>query len=76
MKYPSKVVPFNESTLVFFAPILKALGNKTLQPAKLYTKIPKANRPSLDEYVDALTCLFALGRIELDQQTGMVHRAD
>ncbi|MGQ4533410.1 ABC-three component system middle component 7 [Dermabacteraceae bacterium P13138] len=69
-------MPFNESTLAYFVPIMKALGNSTFQPSKLYTKIEKVNRPSLDEYVDALTCLFALGRIDLDEQTGMVHRAD
>lgn len=75
MKFPSKVVPFAESTFSYFVPILKALENKQYTPLSLYTKIPARQRPDLPEFIDALTCLFALQKIELDPDLGVLRRA-
>lgn len=72
MKFPSKVVPVGRSTLAFFSPILKELNGKSYTPLSLYTKIQQTKRPPIDEYIDALTCLFALGKITLDTETGVL----
>ncbi|WP_277035134.1 ABC-three component system middle component 7 [Propionimicrobium lymphophilum] len=76
MKFPSKVVPVERSTFAFFAPILQELNGKSYTPLSLYTKIKQAKRPPLDEYIDALTCLFALGKITLDTETGVLSCAN
>lgn len=74
MRYPNKAVTFKESTFAYFVPIMKALADRALDPAHLFMKIPKAHRPSLSEYMDALNCLYVLNKIELDELTGTVHR--
>ena len=76
MKYPSKVAPFEKSTFSYFLPILKALSGHQYTPLSLYTKIPKNRRPSIDEYIDALTCLYAIGKIELDREMGVLRRVN
>lgn len=76
MKFPSKVVPFAESTFAYFAPILTAIEDKQYTPLSLYTKLPTYRRPDLPEYIDALTCLFALRKIELDSDLGVLRRVN
>lgn len=76
MKFPSKVVHFAESTFAYFAPILTALEGKQFTPLSLYTKLPAYRRPDLPEYIDALTCLFALHKIELDGNLGVLRRVN
>lgn len=76
MKFPSKVVPFAESTFVHFIPILTALEDKQYTPLSLYTKLDARRRPNLPEYIDALTCLYALRKIELDSELGVLHRVN
>ena len=76
MRFPSKVVPVAESTFAHFIPILEALEGKRYTPASLYMKIkPAEKRPAVEEYLDALTCLYALGKIELDPELGVLQRA-
>lgn len=76
MKFPSKVVPFSESTFAYFVPILTALEDKQYTPLSLYTQLPKYRRPELPEYIDALTCLFVLRKIELDNGLGVLRLVD
>ena len=76
MKFPSKVVPFAESTFTYFAPILTALEGKQYTPLTLYNKLLPYRRPDLPEYIDALTCLFALHKIELDSDMGVLRRVN
>lgn len=75
MRFPSKVVPVSDSTFAIFVPILKTLADKRYTPLSLYVKMqPKQKRASLPEFLDALTCLYALNKIELDPETGVLSR--
>lgn len=72
MKLPNKVTSYSESTLSRLTPILAALamGNKTV--VEVY-KDTYVYFQSLEEYVDALDCLFAIGRIEYIEESGVLH---
>lgn len=76
MKYPSKAVPFEKSTFSYFVPILKALNGHQYTPLTLYTKIPINKRPTTDEYIDSLLCLYALGKIDLNEELGVLYRVN
>lgn len=76
MKYPSKAVPFEKSTFSYFVPVLTALSGHQYTPLGLYTKIPLNKRPSTDEYIDTLICLYALGKIKLDEKLGVLYRVN
>lgn len=76
MKYPSKAVPFEKSTFSYFVPILEALNEHQYTPLNLYTKIPINKRPTTDEYIDALICLYILGKIALNEELGVLSRVN
>lgn len=72
MRLPSKVTPYSQSTLSQFPPILKQLSEKDLSPAALYKKV-RSKFADVDEFVDTLDCLFALGQIELLYPEEVLH---
>lgn len=71
MKLPSKVTPYKKSTLSSLPIILKTLSTVDLSPELLYSKVKK-DFASIAQFIDALDCLFALGKIELLPE-GVVH---
>lgn len=64
MRLPSKVTPFAESTLAAFPSILSCLTQGDMTLRSLYAKCGQ-NVGGVTEFVDALECLYALGKIEL-----------
>ena len=74
MRYPSKVTPFSKSTIAHFPAVLEALQKSGLTPRELYRKVGK-KAGELDEYLDVLDCLYALGRIERLPE-GTLHYVD
>lgn len=72
MRLPSKVTPYSQSTLSQFPPILTHLSDQDLSPATLYKKV-KSKFADVDEFVDTLDCLFALGQIELLYPEEVLH---
>lgn len=74
MRLPSKVTPFKNSTLAAFAPILEVLAVSDLTPDALYEKT-KRRVGGISEYIEALDCLFALGKIVLTLE-GVLHYAE
>lgn len=75
MRMPSKVTPYSQSTLSKFPPILKQLAQQDLRPAGLYEKV-KSHFKDVDEFADALDCLFVLGQIELLYPEEVLHYVD
>lgn len=68
MRYPSKICTFEESSISKFSIILEELRNKELAVLELYYLIKKHfNR--IDEYIEVLGCLYALGKIEYNSNT-------
>ena len=63
MKLPNKVTAYEESVLSKLYPILNSLCYKNMQIYELYIDT-KTEYSSYLEFIDALDCLFALGKIE------------
>lgn len=74
MRLPSKVTPFSKSTIAHFPAILEPLESEELTPSELYKKA-KSKCGGMSGYLDALDCLYALGKIEITPE-GMLRYVD
>lgn len=72
MKFPNKVTSYSESTLSRLSIILKTLyaGDKTI--IELYQDTCFQYN-AIEEYIDALDCLYALGKIDYIEESGALH---
>ena len=75
MKFPSKVTPYRESILAKFPNVLSYLVNEDLKPEVLYKKV-KSKVSDVGEFLEILDCLFALGKIVLFEEVGLLHYVD
>lgn len=71
MRFPDKITSYKESTLRLLPIILDELSRCDMSPTELFELLN--DKPSLSEYVEALDCLFALGKVELVQQSEVLH---
>lgn len=69
MRMPSKVTTYKKSTIANF-PIILEQG--AMLPEKLYLKTSK-NFENVSEFVEVLDCLFILGKIEVQEESGVLH---
>ena len=68
MRLPSKVNSFSESVVALFTPILEKLEKRDMTPHELLA----ATRTKVSEisiFLDALDCLYKLGKIEIPEGT-------
>ena len=72
MKFPNKVTTFNESSIGKITLILSLLLNEDLSPIDLYYKLSK-KFGTIEEFIDALDCLYALNEIQYDESRGVVY---
>ena len=72
MLLPSKITNYKKSIISKFVPVLEVLSKKDKSPMALY-KSTRSHFSSVDEFVETLDCLYALGRIELDKEYGVIH---
>ena len=63
--------PYKESILRLLPLILDELSRCDMSPTELFESLN--DKPSLSEYIEALDCLFALGKVELVQQSEVLH---
>ncbi|WP_233120644.1 ABC-three component system middle component 7 [Boudabousia liubingyangii] len=70
---PSKIYAFEDSTLSLFAPILSALQERSHTVTGLAERY---GNQGVNDVVDALTALYALGAIRLDETQGVISLAD
>ncbi len=75
MKFPSKVTPYQESILAKFPLLLSCLEEQDLRPDDLYKKV-KSKVSDIGEYLEILDCLYALGKIDLIEEGGLLHYVD
>lgn len=75
MRLPSKVTNYKESTLAKFSPVLVVLSEHDQSPAGLYKKV-KSKIGTFGEYLEILDCLYALGKIQFNERTGVLHYVD
>lgn len=72
MKMPSKVTDYKESTLANLPKILKELNKQSMNPHQLF-KATRRNFDDVGEFVESLDCLFLLGKICFDKETGVIY---
>lgn len=72
MKFPSKVTPYQASILAKFPAVLSCLETENMKPDALYKKV-KSKVSDVGEFLEILDCLFALGKIELYEEEGVLH---
>jgi hypothetical protein len=75
MKFPSKVTSFENSTLALLPRLLNPIKAGDISPTNLLENV-RGETGSVSNFLDALTCLFALTKIELNEQTGDLHYVD
>lgn len=66
MRFPSKTTSYDRSIIPYFPRIADALSSGDADPMAVYEKIELKDK-TVNDYLDALDCLFALGRIELTE---------
>lgn len=64
MRLPSKTTPYDRSIIPYFSRIVSVLSSEDADPMKVFDKIELKDK-TINDYLDALDCLFALGKIEL-----------
>lgn len=72
MRLPDKVTPYSRSSLPLFVAILKTLEMGDLDPSDLISKMNR-RAYSLNETVEALDLLFALGKIVFIEDETRIH---
>lgn len=68
MKFPNKVVSYNESIISKFPIVLSVLIEKDYSVEELYFKL-KTNFNNINDFLDVLDCLFALEKININRNT-------
>lgn len=71
MRMPSKVTPYEKSTLATFPIILEILEKEAMTPKRLYSKSRKYFK-NISEFVEVLDCLFILNKIEIQEDSGVL----
>ncbi|KOA19583.1 hypothetical protein CLHOM_16720 [Clostridium homopropionicum DSM 5847] len=67
MRLPNKVIPYTNSVIALFPDILEALTQQDMSPKELF-EITASRKKDLADFLSALNCLFALGKIELIEE--------
>lgn len=68
MRLPSKVNTFSDSVIALFTPILEKLKKRDMTPHELLEAI-RAKVSEISIFLDALDCLYKLGKIEIPEGT-------
>lgn len=69
MKLPSKSTPYKNSVIVLFSDILSVLQQGECSVLELYRQTGITN---ISDYMNALDCLYALGKIEISEEGGLM----
>ncbi len=70
MKLPGKSTPYKNSVLALFPDILSVLRQGECSVLDLYRQ---TGITSVSDYMNALDCLYALGKIEISEEGGLLH---
>ena len=65
MRLPNKIFSYNESSISKYPVVLTALQRSPLPIRELYEKT-RRQWDGIGTFMEALDCLFALGKIKLD----------
>jgi hypothetical protein len=70
MKLPGKSTPYKSSVIALFPEILSILKADDCSVLELFKK---SSILSVGDYMNALDCLYALGKIEITEEGGLLH---
>ncbi len=73
MKFPSKVTSYSESILPKMLAVIKVLNDGDISPRSLYKKTTK-EVGDINDFLEVLDCLYAIGEIALDEGRGMIYK--
>lgn len=71
MLFPNKLFSYSESILSKLPIVLKELKKQPMSVRKLYKKVIR-NLDGVNQYIDVLDCLYALHKIEYDEEEGVL----
>ena len=71
MLLPNKLFSYEESILSRFPVVLSVLEEKPMRVSELYKKLNDYFE-SVNDFIEILDCLYALGKIELDGEEGVL----
>ena len=71
MQLPSKIIPYEESVLSLFPPILRRLEIAAISVNGLYQSVKK-EIDNVEDFLLALDCLYALGKIDYHEGERML----
>ena len=74
MKLPTKVTSYQESVISKFVVILEILNEKDVSLSELYS-YTKQYFHDATEFIDAIDCLFALNKLEYNDDLEVLHYA-
>lgn len=72
MRLPNKVTPYSKSVIARFPKIITTLRGQDMTPNE-FMEAMNEDRENMGEILDALDCLFALGRVELSLEGSRLH---
>lgn len=72
MRLPNKVTSYQESILSKLIVLLDALCNRDISLTELYS-VTQQNFSDMSEFIDALDVLFALNKLEYNEELGVLH---
>ena len=75
MRLPNKVTPYMNSVVARFPDILETLMQRDMSPKELF-ELTTAGKKDMGDFLSALDCLFALGKIELVNERGVLRYVD
>lgn len=71
MLLPNKLFSYEESILSRFPIVLSVFEEKPTRVSELYKKLSDYVE-SVNDFIEILDCLYALGKIELDGEEGVL----
>lgn len=75
MLFPNKLCSYNESIISKFPVVLKIVKKEPVTVLELYRQVI-GSVAGVKEYIDVLDCLYALGKIEYDDEKEVLRYVD
>jgi len=75
MRLPNKVTSYANSVIARFPDILEALTQRDMSPKELF-ELTTSGKKDMGDFLSALDCLFALGKIELIEEGRVLRYVD
>lgn len=77
MKLPDPIFPYKQSILPLFPQIVRTLNHAPRSPSDLFEYLQSDNPDLLvQDFIDALDCLFVLGRVNITEEREVLVCAD